>query len=104
MTAQSATLHSFCTLMETARTEENCTLIKNQMHTTQEHVLGHVHLLYIRMQRFDCFWVITNTVEKPAETQTSSNRLASSLAECLTLDPVDTNFNPLFGSARGRGD
>ncbi len=28
MTAQSATLHSFCTLMETARTEENCTLIK----------------------------------------------------------------------------
>jgi hypothetical protein len=71
MTAQSATLHSFCTLMETARTEENCTLIKNHIHTT-------VYLLYIRTQQFDCFWIITNTVEKPAETQTS-NRLACSL-------------------------
>jgi hypothetical protein len=91
MTAQSATLHSFCTLMETARTEENCTLIKNYIYTTQEHALGHVYLVYIRMQRFDCFWAITNTVEKPAEIQTSV-RQASPLVECLTPDSVDTNF------------
>jgi hypothetical protein len=55
MTAQSATLHSFCTLMETARTEENCMLIKNHIHTTQERVLGHVNFMYIIMQRFDFF-------------------------------------------------
>ncbi len=49
----------------------------NKSHT-QEHALGHVYLLYIRMQRFDCFWAITSTVEKPAEIQTR-NRQASSL-------------------------
>jgi hypothetical protein len=65
MAAQSATLHSFCTLMETARTEENCTLIKNP----HKHYTGACTrtcaftVQYIRMQRFDCFWAITNTVE-----------------------------------------
>jgi hypothetical protein len=69
--------------METARTEENCTMIKNYIYTTQEHALGHVYLVYIRMQQFDCFWAITSTVDKSAEIQTS-NRLACSLVRELS--------------------